>query len=65
MENLSLTCPIYMLAPICDSVRMVKETPKVAPVPETKKEEKSEVKQPQQNNIKRQYAAQKTNTNKK
>lgn len=60
------TCKLsFHSSPICDSVRMVKETPKVAPVPETKKEEKSEVKQPQQNNIKRQYAAQKTNTNKK
>lgn len=48
-------------------VKTVKETPKVAPVPETetKKEEKPEVKHPQQNNFKKQPNAQKTNTNKK
>ena len=48
-------------------VKTVKETPKVAPVPEakTKTEEKPEVKQPQQNNNKKQPTPQKTNTNKK
>lgn len=49
-------------------VKTVKETPKVAPVPEAetkKEEEKPEVKQPQQNNNKKQSTPQKTNTNKK
>lgn len=49
-------------------VKTVKETPKVAPVPEVetkKEEEKPEVKQPQQNNNKKQPTPQKTNTNKK
>lgn len=50
--------------PKAEKEPVVKETPKVAPVPETKKEEKSEDKQPQQNNAKQQ-SAQKTNTNKK